>query len=465
MVNELNDEGIAGGGRQRDPINTVQLSPLDGVAIGVELGYRSTVLVARKAHQPHGAIKSRTVEVGAVRGEQVWLDPVVEAIRDLVREVGEIPDDIATVGMGIPRMINPRDQALTRPLLPPWQRARNPAVALTERLAHLRGRGARNVLRVRLDNDANLGAYAESLYTYPTRETLVYIKASTGVGAGIVIGGRLLRGAGGCSGELGHTMVQPNGRFCLCGGRGCLETLVGADVMLRDARTGLSDQLFNPPTNIDQFLTRVEQEDPICTRILQEAARYLGYSIGNLCNLLNPNVVLLGGAFGMAGGIALEACRLGIDRTAMAAARADLHLAASTLPYATAQGALLMGIEGEGPVLGLHFSRDTPQIEMPACHGRRCSFNLTAEANRRTRGGLLSWCSMPPRLSGLWENSAMSTLSAEHPRGDSLHDLNEESLQFTYIPPKVADFGQVRDLTKGSSGSGSADANSQYYWS
>jgi glucokinase len=80
------------------------------------------------------------------------------------------------------------------------------------------GRGSRFVApQVVLDNDANLAAYAESIYGFEDAETLIGIKVSTGIGAGVVVDGRIFRGARGEAGEIGHMVVNPGGRFCSCG--------------------------------------------------------------------------------------------------------------------------------------------------------------------------------------------------------------------------------------------------------
>lgn len=348
VIKDLSDKGTVehvGSGHNG---RAIRLQPLTGIAVGVELGFRNMAVVARRAHQPYTAAKVKLVEVGAAMGQEIWLENAVAAIRDLAAEVGDHPDDVATVGMGIPRMIGPRDQGLTPPALPPWHDGENPATALTNRLT-LSGGNIRTSLKVRLDNDANLGAYAVSVYQYPFKETLVYVKASTGVGAGIMIGGQVLRGATGCAGEIGHVMIQPRGRFCLCGGRGCLETMIGADAMLRDAKAVLGSRSFDPPQSIDQLIERAKAHNPTCVRVLHEAATQLGRSIGALCNVINPNVVVLGGAFGRAGDIVIEPCMEGIRRSSMAATCGDeFLLVSSSVAHATGHGALLMAINGEG---------------------------------------------------------------------------------------------------------------------
>lgn len=153
---------------------------------------------------------------------------------------------------------------------------------------------------VRADNDASLGALAENVYLHPETETLLYVKWSSGVGSGIVISGNIFRGASGAAGELGHMRVRNQGAYCLYGGRGCVETLVGADTLLANATAVLGNQKQNPPANLEQLIDKADAGDPLCVRVIQDAARELGRAIGMVCNVLNPNVVVLGGTLAQA---------------------------------------------------------------------------------------------------------------------------------------------------------------------
>ncbi len=97
---------------------------------------------------------------------------------------------------------------------------------------------------MRVENDANLGALAEMVWGAGRGcSDLVYVKAATGVGAGLVFGGRLFRGAGGTAGEIGHMTVDERGPVCRCGNRGCLEALAGADAVLGPLRRRHGERL------------------------------------------------------------------------------------------------------------------------------------------------------------------------------------------------------------------------------
>jgi predicted NBD/HSP70 family sugar kinase len=324
-----------------------------GAAVGIELGFRYCAVVARRVEQSYDQAKVVLRTVGAAGGPARWVEDVADAVREAVEGIGE--DDIAAIGLGIPRIINPRFGTLVPPALPPWNDGDEPAQLLAEEL-RTRTSGPRLVApKVVLDNDANLAAYAESIYEFPAAETLVGVKASTGIGAGIVVGGTIFRGARGAAGEIGHVVVQPGGDFCSCGGRGCLESLVGADALVEQAKTVLGHRQLKSPGTLEELVQMARDGSPACQRVLKEAAATLGFAIGNLCNILNPNVVVLSGAFGReeAAKFTMEPCVAAIRQSAMRATvdkDADdtegVRVRATKMQHPAAHGALVVALEG-----------------------------------------------------------------------------------------------------------------------
>jgi predicted NBD/HSP70 family sugar kinase len=341
-VRELQDKDLVRatkGGKD----NVVEIVPTTGAAVGIELGFQFAAIVARRVEQRYDEARTRICRVGAVKGAASWPAEVAEGVRDVISELGQDIEDVATIGLGVPRMVDPQGGKLTPPLLPPWD-TNDPAGLLADKLR--RGSWSPKVL---LDNDANLAALAESTYAFDRAETLISIKASTGVGAGIVVGGKLFRGGRGVAGEIGHVVVEPGGRFCSCGGRGCLETLIGADALVEQARTVLGGRRQDAPETLELLVQKAGGGNLVCQRVLQEAASRLGFAIGNLCNILNPSVVVLGGALGRpdAAKYTIGPCREALRHSAMkAACEQGLEVRVSTLQHAAAHGALVMGLDG-----------------------------------------------------------------------------------------------------------------------
>ena len=112
----------------------------------------------------------------------------------------------------------------------------------------------------------------------------IYVKASNGIGAALVLNGQLYRGSHGMAGEIGHTQIDPTGAWCRCGNRGCLEATVSIDVVRRQLE----------PLGLDP-LNPADMEHPVATKVLAESGRTVGVVIANLCNTLNPEAVILGG--------------------------------------------------------------------------------------------------------------------------------------------------------------------------
>lgn len=359
-VKELEKAGLVRTRKEGTAI-IVSLRPTVGAAVGIELGFHQTAVVARRADQAIDEAVTKTVDQGAANGVNRWLPDVTEAIRDAVADLGE--EEITTIGLGIPRMVEPRSGKLLPPFLPPWSYGDDPAHLIEERL---RERGARlTAPEVKVDNDANLAALAESIYSYEEVDSLIAIKASTGIGAGIIVGGAIVRGARGAAGEIGHMVVDPDGHFCSCGGRGCLETVIGSDALVEQARMVLARRPQPSPERFETLVTMAREGNVTCQRVLGEAAFTLGMAIGNLCNVLNPEVVVLGGAFGRrdATDFTLKPCREAISRAGLQAAvqgldvtmaerqatgadKKMLRVEASALKHAAAHGALVVALQG-----------------------------------------------------------------------------------------------------------------------
>jgi predicted NBD/HSP70 family sugar kinase len=140
----------------------------------------------------------------------------------------------------------------------------------------------------------------------------VYITVGAGIGAALFLHGRLYTGAGGFAGEFGHIAVSESGPLCSCGNRGCAETMVSASAMIRNAKRGISAglstvliQMQRESANgisVEMLGQAARQGDRFVLRILSEAGSYLGQSIVGLINLLNPELIVIGGGVGSAVG-------------------------------------------------------------------------------------------------------------------------------------------------------------------
>ncbi len=164
-----------------------------------------------------------------------------------------------------------------------------------------------------VDNDANLGALAEAAFG-AARDSgdMVYLKVSSGIGAGLILNGRLYRGTAGLAGELGHLLVDPDGLVCRCGNRGCLETLAATGALVELLRRSHGDDITVP-----HMLELARRGDLGCRRVIADAGRAIGQAVSMLLNVLNPELLVVGGDLAAAGDLLLDGVRESIARAAL----------------------------------------------------------------------------------------------------------------------------------------------------
>lgn len=265
-----------------------------GAAVGIDLGYTHVTVAVRAVAETR--LYSATEPTGIETSLTNWLEVAVRLLRDRLNEAGMTQDDIVSIGMAAPGGTNPRTGNITEHVVPPL---RNPAeLAGDDPVSALMKALNQQVVA---DNDANLGAYAEFLHgAGRDSESLVYVKASHGIGAGIIIDGRIIRGARGFAGELGHVNVDPKGPVCRCGNRGCLEAFIGERRLVDEVRAAYSGHSMYVPTTLDALIERARLGEPVDRRVLQDAGRRLGYALAQMCNLLNPDKIVIGGRLSQA---------------------------------------------------------------------------------------------------------------------------------------------------------------------
>jgi glucokinase len=176
-----------------------------------------------------------------------------------------------------------------------------------------------------IDNDANVAAYGEWRSGAARGSNHVFfITMGTGIGAGLILGGQLQRGARGFAGEFGHFKVESDGLECGCGGTGCLETLASGPNIVRRVR----EQLFSDPSfsvsklardmegtlTAERVVRAAMENDDLALSVLEETAHILGTAIASIVNLLNVEVVVLGGGVMAAGDLILEPIREAVQK-------------------------------------------------------------------------------------------------------------------------------------------------------
>jgi predicted NBD/HSP70 family sugar kinase len=318
IVRELRDNGTvqvtptsAGGRRAR----SVSLSGDAGIVVGVDFGHSHLrVAVGNLAHQ---VLAEQTEPIDVDTSAAQCFDRAERLVARLVETTGIGFDKVAGVGLGVPGPLDVATGVLgSTAILPGWSGI-NPRQELSGRLG----------IPVHVDNDANLGALGELVWGSGRGvRDLAYIKVASGVGAGLVINGRIYRGPGGTAGEIGHITLDESGPVCRCGNRGCLETFTAARYVLELLRGS-----HGPDLTVPRMVQLAREGDLGCRRVIADVGRHVGMGVANLCNVLNPTRVVLGGDLADSGELVLGPIRESVSRYAIPSAARQLAVVPGAL--------------------------------------------------------------------------------------------------------------------------------------
>jgi glucokinase-like ROK family protein len=183
-----------------------------------------------------------------------------------------------------------------------------------------------------IDNEANLAALGEYFFgAAQYYDDILYISVGVGLGGAFVRSGQLMRGANGFAGELGHISMYPDGELCNCGNRGCWETAVSQQILFRRVREAISQGaptiLNEDELNIAAITAAARAGDRIALDALRAVGRELGVGIASLVNVLNPDLVLVGGSMSVAGEFLMPAVQAEVDRRALKWSAASVAVA------------------------------------------------------------------------------------------------------------------------------------------
>ncbi|MGE3288431.1 MAG: ROK family protein [Pseudonocardia sp.] len=262
------------GGR---PAARLEFHATGGVVLVAAIGAsRSQVAVCDLAGR---VVTESELRVDVTLGPATVLDAVAAELATLRRDTGTGDDAVRGVAVSIPGPVDrARGCSVRAPAMPGWD-----GVPLADHLA-LAGRP------LVVENDVNALAVAEHHTLRDAGvEDLLLVKISTGIGAGLISGGRLQRGADGASGEIGHTAVSDgDGIACRCGGTGCLEAVAGGPALVG----ALSGRGVSTLAGVVELARRGDHE---AVSLVRDAGRHLGEVLAGAVNLLNPGVVVLAG--------------------------------------------------------------------------------------------------------------------------------------------------------------------------
>ena len=297
------------GGRGR-PSQVLALNAHAGLTVAVDIGEeRTRVAITNLATD---ILVERVERLDLADGPEALLGRVSTVARELFAEGGLEDERLVGIGLGLPAPVDyEAGQVQGWSIMSGWDGYDIRATL---------GRGWS--VPVLIDNDVNLLTLAEQRTHWPAERHLFYIKAGTGVGSGMVVGGAVHRGAQGAAGDIGHARISGyDDPLCRCGNRGCLEALVGGWALaeaLERSRPGLH--------NARDVAGLVKRGDSDAVALLRTAGRVLGEAAAFATSMLNPSVIVLGGALSVAGDHLVAGVREVIYQRALPLATRQLRI-------------------------------------------------------------------------------------------------------------------------------------------
>ncbi|MFZ5632818.1 MAG: ROK family protein [Bacillota bacterium] len=327
---------------------------MDRYIVGVDLG--GTKIYTALADSRGRIVAETRVPTGAAEGPDAVIGRIAETVHRVVSLAPPAGAAPAALGIGAPGPLDPVGGVVHSAPNLGWRE-----VPLRQKLEDTLG------IPALVENDANLAALGE--YSFGAgrgARHMVYVTVSTGIGGGLILDGRIYRGAGGGAGEVGHMVVEPDGPLCGCGRRGCLESLASGTAMAARARelveAGLGKAILREAGGNPERVTAVSVSraaaagDREAVAIISRAGAYLGMGLASVVNLINPERLVLGGGALEAGGPLWDAMERELSARALPSSLDRVTVVRSGLGHrsglmgaiALAMGALTSGNSGTG---------------------------------------------------------------------------------------------------------------------
>lgn len=281
----------------------VSLARQVGLVAGVHFSSRHLRIAIADATRT--TVTQTTLPLPLDHRHDAELDRLSLLLGDMMESLGGSVTDLLAVGLALPAPIDPRTGMVSTPgLLRGWE-----GVDVAESLTSRIGRP------VHVDSEANLGGLAEAREgAGRASRSSVFIRIGHTISAGIIVDGDLFRGVNGKAGQIGHVTLDENGPICRCSNRGCLETYAAGPALL---------SLFPPGEGMQRLgdlLQSAESGDGSSRRVIADAGRHIGVAAASLCNLFDPELIIVGGELGLAGELLMAPMRHSLERTALASA-------------------------------------------------------------------------------------------------------------------------------------------------
>ncbi len=303
------ERAIPSGGRRVIPVHfKTDVAYILGVAIG---RHRLIMLLTDLAAN---IIERSEVPFPSHEGPEVCLPLLAASVRRFVQDQGVSWSNVIGISIGMPGVI--RQGVAYYPTIPGWA-----GTNIKQAIDDLLGRS------VYIDNNANLGALGESRFGNGRGvESVLYVRAGTGIGSGLVLGGGIFRGGAGSAGEIGHMVLDPHGPLCPCGNTGCLETYANKQAIIDRVR-------YTKPkiSDIVEVLDMAQNGDPLCTESIRIAGESIGAIVVGLVNFIGPLLIVIDGSTMRAGELLLAPIRDAVASKSLPTPRMHTRVLAGAL--------------------------------------------------------------------------------------------------------------------------------------
>jgi predicted NBD/HSP70 family sugar kinase len=326
LIVELDEAAPSTGGR---PPAILGFNANAGLVLAADLGAtHSRVSVSNLLAEP---LVDTTAEIDINLGPTEVLSWLEETFTSLLKEIERPMTDVRGVGIGLPGPVDfAHGMAVNPPIMEGWHQF---PVADHCRAAY--------GVPVLVDNDVNIMALGEYWVMEPKVEDFVFMKAGTGIGSGLILGGQLHRGAQGAAGDIGHVRATSDEALCRCGNNGCLEATAGGGAIAAHL-----SELGYEASDTRDVVSLVQKGNREAIRSVRTAGRLIGQVLASTVNLLNPALIMVGGDLSKAEPQLLAGIREVVYQRSTTLSTTDLHITVSSLgDRAGITGAAAMAIE------------------------------------------------------------------------------------------------------------------------
>ena len=283
------------------------------VVAGVDFG--ATHAVASLADLSGKILVSIDTKRQISDGPEVCLRWMIEEIRHLLTGLNIEEDRLLAIGIGVPGPVEHESgKPANPPIMPGWDGFEIPARVNQDLKA-----------KVLVDNDVNVMALGERHLTYPDVDHLIFLKAATGIGSGIISDGHLQRGSQGTAGDIGHVRVSRGDNIaCRCGNYGCLEAVAGSPAVIKNVNdAGL------PVRNMSDLVDATKRSKVEAIQAVRQAGRDIGEVLSTCVSLMNPSIIVIGGSMASAGEHLIAGVREAVYSRSMPLASESLSIVQS----------------------------------------------------------------------------------------------------------------------------------------